>query len=357
MVAMRLLSRYYENARSAAGPPRWDIREMEDRALMQMMASGQSLTADPASTAEEQYQLQVLLLQFRKDQDLRRGGAAQHPLPTTIQPSAKNPFSLLLASLITANKFMDDARFSNKWWSRVSEMPLPTINAVESDFLHHLNFTLVVPQREYDHWVERMQRFARMIEEGERLNPNSELNTSPNVSPINPPLNPAWNPGSPAQQLRSPASPFINAGQQGAAGSQGGLRLSAVASPLNPTWISAAPPPHYAGSSAPSPMPMGMNGGGGMGIPSPMPMGGMSQQGLGGMPPPLIQQPPGGQQGYGLGGGGPMSLMELLERQEALSQMFDGGRADGGGGGADLGCVTLVPDTGGEGGGMMDTSG
>ncbi|KAJ3203083.1 hypothetical protein HDU67_010395, partial [Dinochytrium kinnereticum] len=136
----------------------------------------------------------------------------------TASPQPMNPFSLLIASLMTSNKFLDDARYSNRWWAKVSEMPLVDVNRAESEFLHVLGYSLAVSPVEYDGWVERMQRFARMIEESERHG-----DISPSVSPnMPPPMNPAI-PGvgnsavsaaavaAALAQQRSPRSPYHHA--------------------------------------------------------------------------------------------------------------------------------------------------
>ncbi|KAI8850056.1 hypothetical protein BC829DRAFT_489008 [Chytridium lagenaria] len=167
-----------------------------------------------------------------------------------------NPFSLLIAALMSSNKFLDDARYSNRWWSKVSEMPLPDVNRAESEFLHILGYGLSVSPREYDSWVERMQRFARMIEESER---HGDL--SPSVSPnMPPPMNPAipsvtMTPQQPPQQpgvsaasvaaalaqQRSPRSPHHYNQQHNPAHLQ--RMMATTASPLHPAWVMAGPPP------------------------------------------------------------------------------------------------------------------
>ncbi|KAJ3103800.1 hypothetical protein HDU96_009140 [Phlyctochytrium bullatum] len=202
------------------------------------------------------------------------GGQPHHAGHPSSQPPPQqpqqpmNPFALLIAALMSSNKFLDDARYSNKWWSKVSEMSLDEVNHSERRFLDALGYGLAVSPVEYDAWVERMQRFARMIEESER---HGEI--SPSVSPnMPPPLNPAvpvpvqmqQQQQQQQQQLaaaaaaaalaqqRSPRSPYQPNAHLRVAGSGAG---SAMPSPMNPTWVMAGPPPP--GSALASPAMLG----------------------------------------------------------------------------------------------------
>ncbi|KAJ1558270.1 hypothetical protein HK405_014041, partial [Cladochytrium tenue] len=96
------------------------------------------------------------------------------------------PFTALLACLVAANKFLDDSRYSNAWWSRVAELPLEQVNAFERDLLRTLRFRLAVPAEDYRDWAARMQAFARAIEDAERSHGESYLSVSPVLSPLLP---------------------------------------------------------------------------------------------------------------------------------------------------------------------------
>ncbi|KAJ3416789.1 hypothetical protein HDV05_000163 [Chytridiales sp. JEL 0842] len=183
------------------------------------------------------------------------------PLPPAKQP-LDNPFSLLVVALMTSNKFLDDARYSNRWWSKISEMPHSELNTTESQFLKTLGFELVFEPREYEKWVERMQKFARVIEEVERSSVESSYMS---VSPS------AW----PPKHSQMPQSPMnsVTASHNNnshlaqvppwATTPNGGLRSpasfsgrTAVMSPgmmQSPIYIAAGPPPAYA-SAMNSPM-------------------------------------------------------------------------------------------------------
>ncbi|KAJ3377251.1 hypothetical protein HDU92_008493 [Lobulomyces angularis] len=100
--------------------------------------------------------------------------------------SIKDQSLLLIVALMTSNKFLDDMRLSNSWWSRTTGLNLSTINQAELFFLDDINYTLHLRDKEYISWVEEMQKFGKWLEQQEYLkffpSPKSDLHTSPLLS-------------------------------------------------------------------------------------------------------------------------------------------------------------------------------
>lgn len=74
-------------------------------------------------------------------------------------------YGVLLAALAAANKFLDDSRYSNRWWAKVAEMRLGQVNLIEMEFLNGISFDLYIQEKEYVDWVNAMQKLARWLEE------------------------------------------------------------------------------------------------------------------------------------------------------------------------------------------------
>ncbi|KAI8995905.1 hypothetical protein BC832DRAFT_542800 [Gaertneriomyces semiglobifer] len=74
-------------------------------------------------------------------------------------------FNVLLGALMAANKFLDDSRYSNRWWAKVAEMPIPRVNHVEMAFLDGLSFRLHIHEDTYVGWVRSLQKLAGWLEE------------------------------------------------------------------------------------------------------------------------------------------------------------------------------------------------
>ncbi|KAI9101835.1 hypothetical protein DFS34DRAFT_577877, partial [Phlyctochytrium arcticum] len=62
-------------------------------------------------------------------------------------------YGLLVAALASANKFLDDSRFSNRWWAKVSEIGLLDLNKIEMAFLSGISYDLFLGDAAYVEWV------------------------------------------------------------------------------------------------------------------------------------------------------------------------------------------------------------
>lgn len=79
--------------------------------------------------------------------------------------SIRDHHLLITVASMTANKFLDDLRLSNSWWSRTSGIPIQQLNQAELLFLRDISYSLHLRNSEYMRWVEEMQRFGKWLEE------------------------------------------------------------------------------------------------------------------------------------------------------------------------------------------------
>ncbi|KAJ3377976.1 hypothetical protein HDU92_007786 [Lobulomyces angularis] len=62
-------------------------------------------------------------------------------------------YHLFIGALILAQKFLDDNRWTNSTWSRLTGLPLNEVNIMEREILQRLNYNLNVTTRVYDNWI------------------------------------------------------------------------------------------------------------------------------------------------------------------------------------------------------------
>ncbi|KAI8074116.1 hypothetical protein BC940DRAFT_290045 [Gongronella butleri] len=64
---------------------------------------------------------------------------------------------MFLASLICAQKFLQDKTYKNKAWTQISGLPVQQITQSERVFLWLLDYRLYVSKEAYDHWLVAVQ--------------------------------------------------------------------------------------------------------------------------------------------------------------------------------------------------------
>ncbi|KAI8825099.1 uncharacterized protein EV422DRAFT_485288, partial [Fimicolochytrium jonesii] len=69
---------------------------------------------------------------------------------------------VLLVSLMLANKFADDERFTNSAWASVADVDLAIVNRAEMDALEAIRWKLTVDERDYTKWVETVTSHAHL---------------------------------------------------------------------------------------------------------------------------------------------------------------------------------------------------
>ncbi|TPX62612.1 hypothetical protein PhCBS80983_g00399 [Powellomyces hirtus] len=75
----------------------------------------------------------------------------------TLADSYKLAFTV---SLVLANKFADDERFTNMAWASVADFDVDVLNRAELDALDAIQWKLTVDEGEYTKWIETVSLFA-----------------------------------------------------------------------------------------------------------------------------------------------------------------------------------------------------
>ncbi|KAI8926179.1 hypothetical protein BC831DRAFT_457813 [Entophlyctis helioformis] len=70
-------------------------------------------------------------------------------------------YRVFVSSLILAQKFHSDDRYSNKAWSKITKLPLPEINTMEREFLTSIGGRLHVRDSEYAKWRDTIQALGQ----------------------------------------------------------------------------------------------------------------------------------------------------------------------------------------------------
>ncbi|KNC96178.1 uncharacterized protein SPPG_08333 [Spizellomyces punctatus DAOM BR117] len=92
---------------------------------------------------------------------LQRIARSRHTLDKDSHLLGENSAQIaLLVSLVLANKFADDERFTNSAWATVANVPIETLNTAELEALFAINFNLQVNEVEYTAWITRLSHFA-----------------------------------------------------------------------------------------------------------------------------------------------------------------------------------------------------
>eukprot|EP00416_Gambierdiscus_australes_P041844 CAMPEP_0171112572 /NCGR_PEP_ID=MMETSP0766_2-20121228/79534_1 /TAXON_ID=439317 /ORGANISM="Gambierdiscus australes, Strain CAWD 149" /LENGTH=235 /DNA_ID=CAMNT_0011574689 /DNA_START=1 /DNA_END=708 /DNA_ORIENTATION=+ len=71
-------------------------------------------------------------------------------------PDGRSIHRLLLASLVSAVKFSDDAIFTNAWYAQVGGVSNRELNALEAAFLQLLDWNVYVSQEEYENYLVQL---------------------------------------------------------------------------------------------------------------------------------------------------------------------------------------------------------
>ena len=74
-------------------------------------------------------------------------------------------YSLFIASLMSASKYLDDNTFTNKSWSIVSHIPVQVLNSMEISFLSSLNFNLHTTHLEYTGWLSELLQLSYLAQQ------------------------------------------------------------------------------------------------------------------------------------------------------------------------------------------------
>lgn len=78
--------------------------------------------------------------------------------PKTKRGSYGSQYRMYIVCLLLAHKYTEDHPFSNRVWAQLSKLPTGHINAMERDFLQHIEHRLAVCLIDFQRWVVALDR-------------------------------------------------------------------------------------------------------------------------------------------------------------------------------------------------------
>lgn len=72
---------------------------------------------------------------------------------------ASAPFRIIVLGCMFANKWLDDHTFSNKTWQAITNIPIQSINRLESLALAIFDFNMCVPATEWSQWLSHVMAY------------------------------------------------------------------------------------------------------------------------------------------------------------------------------------------------------
>jgi hypothetical protein len=102
-----------------------------------------------------------------------RGGADREALEMNA------PFRLILLGCMLANKWLDDHTFSNKTWQSISNVPITSLNRLESLALDIFSHDLSTPPLAWAQWLSHLATYHQSLSSPVRSQPISRPTASP----------------------------------------------------------------------------------------------------------------------------------------------------------------------------------
>ncbi|KAJ6627556.1 hypothetical protein B0H10DRAFT_2173623 [Mycena sp. CBHHK59/15] len=94
---------------------------------------------------------------------------------------ASTPFRLVVLGCMLANKWLDDHTFSNKTWHTISNVPIQTLNKLESLALDIFSYDLSVPSSDWSQWLSHLLSYHLASSSPSHPQPISRPSTNPHV--------------------------------------------------------------------------------------------------------------------------------------------------------------------------------
>ncbi|KAJ7774249.1 hypothetical protein DFH07DRAFT_123153 [Mycena maculata] len=94
---------------------------------------------------------------------------------------ASAPFRLIVLGCMLANKWLDDHTFSNKTWHTISNVPIQTLNKLESLALDIFTYDLSVPSSDWSQWLAHLVSYHQMSSSPSHPQPISRPSTNPHA--------------------------------------------------------------------------------------------------------------------------------------------------------------------------------
>ncbi|KAJ7507481.1 hypothetical protein B0H11DRAFT_1902617 [Mycena galericulata] len=92
---------------------------------------------------------------------------------------ASAPFRLIVLGCMLANKWLDDHTFSNKTWHTISNVPIQTLNTLESLALDIFAYDLSVTSTDWSQWLAHLVSYHQMSSSPSHPQPISRPSTNP----------------------------------------------------------------------------------------------------------------------------------------------------------------------------------
>ncbi|KAF7331854.1 hypothetical protein MKEN_00065500 [Mycena kentingensis (nom. inval.)] len=94
---------------------------------------------------------------------------------------ASAPFRLIVLGCMLANKWLDDHTFSNKTWHSISNVPIHTLNKLESLALDIFGYDLSVPSLDWSQWLAHLVSYHELASSPSHPQPISRPSTNPHA--------------------------------------------------------------------------------------------------------------------------------------------------------------------------------
>ncbi|KAJ7688460.1 hypothetical protein B0H17DRAFT_1135676 [Mycena rosella] len=94
---------------------------------------------------------------------------------------ASAPFRLIVLGCMLANKWLDDHTFSNKTWHTISNVPIQTLNKLESLALDIFTYDLSVPSSDWSQWLSHLVSYHQISSSPSHPQPISRPSTNPHA--------------------------------------------------------------------------------------------------------------------------------------------------------------------------------
>lgn len=92
---------------------------------------------------------------------------------------ANAPFRLIVLGCMLANKWLDDHTFSNKTWHSISNLPIHSLNKLESLALAIFSYDLSISSTDWAHWLTYLMSYHALLSSSVHPQPISRPSTNP----------------------------------------------------------------------------------------------------------------------------------------------------------------------------------
>ncbi|KAK7060244.1 hypothetical protein VNI00_001009 [Paramarasmius palmivorus] len=91
------------------------------------------------------------------------------------------PFRVIVLGCMLANKWLDDHTFSNKTWHSISNIPVQTLNKLESLALDIFSYDLSISSQEWSQWLSHVMSYHQSLTSPSHPQPISRPSSNPSL--------------------------------------------------------------------------------------------------------------------------------------------------------------------------------